>query len=155
GGRVRPRGAPACLPLSTAPSPLPADARSALLGEMKILDGRNVLVSGATSGIGRACAARLHQDGARVLLVGRRQERLEELAAELGERCATHVVDVRNPAAVEELAGRDLAIDVLVNAAGLALGLDPVHLASLEDWDTMIDTNCKALVHMTRAFVPG
>jgi 3-hydroxy acid dehydrogenase / malonic semialdehyde reductase len=121
------------------------------------LVGWRVLVTGATSGIGRACATRLHRDGATLLLAGRRKERLEAIAAELGERCHTAVLDVRDRAAVEALAQSDLGkeIDMLVNSAGLALGLDPVHLASMDDWETMIDTNCKGLVHATRAFVPA
>ncbi len=121
------------------------------------LEGLRVLVTGATSGIGRACAMRLHREGATVLLAGRRQDRLEALAKELGARCHTAVLDIRDHEAVEALARAETTgeIDVLVNSAGLALGLDPVHQASLEDWDTMIDTNCKGLVHATRAFVPG
>ncbi len=99
----------------------------------------------------------MHRDGATLLLAGRRQERLDALAAELGDRCETAVLDVRDRAAIEALAqstlGRD--IDVLVNSAGLALGLDPVHVASVDDWVTMIDTNCKGLVYATRAFVPA
>jgi 3-hydroxy acid dehydrogenase / malonic semialdehyde reductase len=121
------------------------------------LEGCRVLVTGATSGIGRACATRLHRDGATLLLAGRRRDRLEALAAELGARCQTAVLDVRDRAAVEALAESDLGrgIDILVNSAGLALGLDPVHLASVDEWETMIDTNCKGLVYATRAFVPG
>jgi 3-hydroxy acid dehydrogenase/malonic semialdehyde reductase len=121
------------------------------------LGDRRVLVTGATSGIGRACAVRLWQDGATVVLTGRRRDRLDALAAELGERCHVAVLDVRDRAAVDALAKSELGrdVDVLVNSAGLALGLDPVHLASAGDWETMIDTNCKGLVHATRAFVPA
>jgi 3-hydroxy acid dehydrogenase/malonic semialdehyde reductase len=120
------------------------------------LGDRRVLVTGATSGIGRACAIRLWHDGATVVLTGRRQDRLDALAAELGVRCHTAELDVRDRAAVDELAESELGrdVDVLVNSAGLALGLDPVHLASVDDWEKMIDTNCKGLVHATRAFVP-
>lgn len=115
------------------------------------------LVTGATSGIGRACAVQLHKLGAELLLVGRRQDRLAEVVVELQERAIACVLDVRDAAAVKVLAGSEVTrdVDIVVNAAGLALGLDPVQAASLEHWDTMIDTNCKALVHVTRAFVPG
>jgi len=121
------------------------------------LEGYRVLVTGATSGIGRACATRLHSDGAFVLLAGRRQDRLEALTAELGSRCAPAALDVRDRAAVEALAKTDIgqSIDIVVHSAGLALGLDPVQVASVDDWDTMIDTNCKGLVYSTRAFLPG
>lgn len=92
-----------------------------------------------------------------MVLAGRREERLGAIAAELGARCQTAALDVRDRAAIEALAtsgvGRD--IDILVNAAGLALGLDPVHRASVDDWETMIDTNCKGLVLATRALVPS
>lgn len=121
------------------------------------LQGIRALVTGATSGIGRACAAQLHKLGAELLLVGRRQDRLAEVVVELEERAIACVLDVRDAAAVRVLAGSEVTrdVDIVVNAAGLALGLDPVQAASLEHWDTMIDTNCKALVHVTRAFVPG
>lgn len=121
------------------------------------LQGAFAVVTGASSGIGRACAVALHRRGAHLLAVSRRRERLEALVAELGERVTPLVVDVRDAPAVAALARRaDVArADVLVNAAGLALGLDPVTTASLEDWNTMIDTNCTALVQLTRALVPG
>lgn len=127
------------------------------------LQGISALVTGATSGIGRATAIQLHRLGASLVLVGRRQDRLDALVAELGDgqgaqgRAVALCLDVRDAAAVAELARhpatRELA--VLVNAAGLAIGLDPVQSAQLEHWDTMIDTNCKGLVHTTRALVPG
>jgi 3-hydroxy acid dehydrogenase/malonic semialdehyde reductase len=121
------------------------------------VDGLRALVTGATSGIGRATAERLHRAGATLLLVGRRRDRLDELASKLGERTHTAVVDVRDRDAVAALVEKESfrEVDILINSAGLALGLDPVDRASLDDWDTMIDTNCKALVHVTRAFVPG
>jgi 3-hydroxy acid dehydrogenase / malonic semialdehyde reductase len=120
------------------------------------LQGLRALVTGATSGIGRACAQQLHGLGASLLVAGRRRARLDDLATELGSRCAVTELDVRDHGAVAMLAreqGSD--VDIVINAAGLALGLDPVHQASLADWDTMIDTNCKALVHVTRAFTPA
>ncbi len=121
------------------------------------LEGRRALVTGATSGIGEACARTLHREGAWLVLAGRREERLVTLAKALGDRCHTVVLDVRDRAAVESfvLPDRYEGLDILVNAAGLALGLDPVQAASVDDWEAMIDTNCKGLVTTTRRFVPG
>jgi 3-hydroxy acid dehydrogenase / malonic semialdehyde reductase len=120
-----------------------------------------VLVTGASAGFGAATARRFAQDPAsRLVLLGRRRERLEALRAELGESRA-HVLplDIRDRAAVagaiEGLPEEFAAIDVLVNNAGLALGLEPAQRADLDDWDGMIDTNCKGLVYMTRAVLPG
>jgi 3-hydroxy acid dehydrogenase/malonic semialdehyde reductase len=117
------------------------------------------LVTGATSGFGVAIAERLAAEGARVVLAGRRRDRLDALAGRLGERAHAVALDVRDRAAVERavagLPGPFAAIDVLVNNAGLALGLEPAPRASLDDWETMIDTNCKGLVTCTRAVLPG
>jgi 3-hydroxy acid dehydrogenase / malonic semialdehyde reductase len=119
-----------------------------------------VLVTGATSGFGYAITRRFATDGERVIAVGRRQERLNELVSELGR---DHVhplrLDVRDRESVtsafaslpSELAG----IDVLVNNAGLALGLEPAHQARLENWEEMVDTNIKGLMYVTRAVLPG
>ncbi|HTP28190.1 MAG TPA: SDR family NAD(P)-dependent oxidoreductase [Anaeromyxobacteraceae bacterium] len=123
------------------------------------LENRVALVTGATSGFGRAIAGRLAAEGARVILAGRRAERLAELAEELGERALPKVLDVRNRKGVESTIARlppaFAAIDVLVNNAGLALGLEPAYRASLDDWETMIDTNCRGLVTCTRVVLPG
>jgi 3-hydroxy acid dehydrogenase/malonic semialdehyde reductase len=123
------------------------------------LAGRVALVTGATSGIGLACAEALAAAGARVVAASRRAERLEALAARLGPSAHPLPLDVRDPAAVARaIAGLPAAhadVDVLVNAAGLALGLEPAQRASLEDWRTMIDTNCTGLVTITRALLPG
>jgi NADP-dependent 3-hydroxy acid dehydrogenase YdfG len=120
---------------------------------------RVALVTGVTSGIGEACARRFHAEGWHVIGWGRRRERLEALARELGERFFVQSVDVRDRqamgAAIASLEGMWAAIDVLVNNAGLALGLEKASEANLEDWDTMIDTNCRAMVTLTRAVLPG
>lgn len=118
-----------------------------------------VFVTGATSGFGEACARRFAPDGPKLVLLGRRHERLEKLGTELD--CPTHILalDVRGNStiekAVDELPDDFKNISVLVNNAGLALGLEPAHKASLEDWEQMIDTNIKGLVYLTRAILPG
>ncbi|WP_145143050.1 bifunctional NADP-dependent 3-hydroxy acid dehydrogenase/3-hydroxypropionate dehydrogenase YdfG [Roseomonas gilardii] len=119
-----------------------------------------VLVTGATAGFGTAIARRFAADGARVIAAGRRAERLEALKAELGaDKVLPLVLDVRDRAAVmkavEGLPAEWAAVDVLVNNAGLALGLEPAQKADLDDWDTMVDTNVKGLMYLTRALLPG
>lgn len=123
------------------------------------LGGKLALVTGATSGFGLATAEALARAGARVIATGRRRDRLDALAARHPGAIHPLVLDVRDRAAVEA-AVRGLppdlaAIDVLVNNAGLALGLEPAQRASLDDWDTMIATNCRGLVAVTRAVLPG
>ncbi|RKH34768.1 SDR family NAD(P)-dependent oxidoreductase [Corallococcus praedator] len=119
----------------------------------------NVLVTGATAGIGLAVARRFVKEGARVIATGRRGERLDALKAELGERLLPVTLDVTDRAAVqqafESLPADFAQVDVLVNNAGLALGLDPAQTARLEDWDVMVDTNVKGLLYCTRAALPG
>jgi len=119
-------------------------------------------VTGATAGIGAACARAFARQGARLIVTGRRSERLEALAADLTASHGVDVhpatLDVRDRAAVDSL-GRQLAAldfmpDVLVNNAGKALGLDPVHAGDPDDWDEMIDTNVKGLLYVTRTFLP-
>ena len=119
-----------------------------------------VLVTGASSGFGAEIARRFAREGHRVIGAGRRVDRLEALRAELGaDRLFVMPLDVRDGDAVATaIAGLppDLAaIDLLVNNAGLALGLEPAHKASLDDWNRMIDTNCKGLMTVTRAVLPG
>jgi len=122
-----------------------------------------VLVTGATAGFGEATARRFLAHGHKVIALGRRTERLESLKASLPpeqqKKLLTLSVDVCDSATVEKLAATlpaDFAnVSILVNNAGLALGLEPAHQAYLSDWDQMIDTNIKGLVHMTRAFLPG
>lgn len=120
---------------------------------------RVVLVTGASSGFGEACAERFARDGARLVLVGRRRERLQAVAQRIGVAAHVLALDIRDRAAVEAGVAalpRDFAeVDVLVNSAGLALGLEPAQRASLDDWETMIDTNCRGLVALTRAILPG
>jgi len=122
-----------------------------------------VLVTGATAGFGEATARRFLANGHKVVAVGRRAERLEalklSLPAEQQKKLLTIVVDVCDSTQVDALATALPAefskVTVLVNNAGLALGLEPAHKAFLSDWDRMIDTNIKGLVHMSRAFLPG
>src|ERR1700722_15914407 len=118
-----------------------------------------VFVTGASSGFGVAVARRFAADGARVVVAARRTERVRELPAELGPQVLPLALDVRDQdavaAAVAGLPEEFGAIDVLVNNAGLALGLKPAQEAELDDWEQMIDTNCKGLVYCTRAVLPG
>jgi len=113
-----------------------------------------VLVTGASSGFGEAIARRFVAENATVYGTGRRADRLGALATELGQRFVPLVFDVTDRAAVQA-ALADLQVDVLVNNAGLALGLDPAWKADLDDWDTMIATNCAGLAYVTRAVLPG
>ena len=162
----------------TRPEPNPAVARSfaehvpalqELVGPdgtpnlMNRIRGRTAVVTGATAGIGEACARSLAALGARVVLTARRHDRLAALAADIGgESAVTPVVralDVRDRDAIDEfmawLVRRGLSVDILVNNAGLARGLDAVQDGKHEDWDEMIDTNVKGLLNMTRAVLPG
>ena len=116
-------------------------------------------MTGASSGFGAAVARRFAADGTPVVVSARRTDRLAELADEFGDTIHAVELDVTDPEAivrvVGELPDEFAAIDVLVNNAGLALGMEPAHRADLDDWDRMIDTNCKGLVHVTRAVIPG
>ncbi|QWE04856.1 SDR family NAD(P)-dependent oxidoreductase [Polynucleobacter sp. JS-JIR-II-50] len=122
-----------------------------------------VLVTGATAGFGEATARRFLAHGHKVVAVGRRTDRLEALKSSLPadqqKKLLTLVLDVCDSAHVDTLASTLPAefskVTVLVNNAGLALGLEPAYQAKVSDWDQMIDTNIKGLVHMTRAFLPG
>ena len=117
------------------------------------------LITGATSGFGAAMAQKFVRQGHQVIATGRRKDRLEALAAELGPSLLPLVMDVTCKASITDaLAALPIdwqAIDVLINNAGLALGIEPAQNASLEDWETMIETNCKGLVTMTRLVLPG
>ena len=120
---------------------------------------RTVFVTGATAGFGTAIARGYAKSGARLILCGRRHDRLVELRNELAVPCQMLALDVRDRKAVETaiatLPADFAAIDVLINNAGLALGLEPAHQADLDDWETMIDTNVKGLMYVTRAVLPG
>jgi NADP-dependent 3-hydroxy acid dehydrogenase YdfG len=130
---------------------------------MTTMTGRHVLITGASSGIGAACARRFVREGAEVILWARRRDRLEQLRREL-EAAGGHVfrlqdVDVRDRAAVAAAAGSLLESDavphVLINNAGLAAGFDFVQEGDHDDWDRMIDTNVKGLLNVTRALLPS
>lgn len=118
-----------------------------------------VMVTGATSGIGRAIARTFFEAGFRLIITGRNASKLAELQAELGEDAYSLNFDVRDRdaalSALESLPEQWRCIDVLVNNAGLALGLEPEYEGDFTDWDTMIDTNVKGLLTMTRLVVPG
>jgi 3-hydroxy acid dehydrogenase / malonic semialdehyde reductase len=118
------------------------------------------LVTGASSGIGEAVARRYAAAGVRVIAAARREERLAGLVDDFGEDLIfVSVLDVRDLAAIERLLTSLPApfaeIDVLVNNAGLALGLEPAQDAVLDNWERMIETNCTGLVYVTRALLPG
>ena len=122
---------------------------------------KTVLITGATSGIGLGCARKFAENGDRLILTGRNAEKLEAVRCELEEKgcqVLTLVFDVRDRAAateaIESLPEQWRDIDVLVNNAGLALGLEPEYEGDYEDWETMIDTNIKGLLIMTRLVVP-
>jgi len=121
---------------------------------------KTVLITGATAGFGQAMARRYAAEGWKIVITGRRAERLEALQSELAPAPVhTLCFDVQDKSAIDTaLAGLPdefAEIDVLVNNAGLALGLDPAQSCDLADWETMIDTNIKGLLYMTRAVLPG
>ncbi|MGN6510744.1 MAG: SDR family NAD(P)-dependent oxidoreductase [Chitinophaga sp.] len=124
--------------------------------------GKIALVTGATAGFGEACATRFAKEGYDLVITGRRAERLEALKTQIekeyGVRVRTLAFDVRNKEAVESalnsLEDSWKTVDVLVNNAGLALDLSPIDEGNTEDWDTMIDTNVKGLLYVSRAVMP-
>lgn len=117
-----------------------------------------VLVTGATSGIGCACAETFLSAGYRVIVTGRRLSRLHDIFDKYGKQCHILAFDVQDRKAAEEAVASLPAewknVDVLINNAGLALGLEPEYEGDYDDWDTMIDTNIKGLLTMTRIIVP-
>ena len=125
------------------------------------MTGRIVFITGATSGIGEATARLLARHKFNLILCGRRKDRLEKLQAELSSLTETTLLsfDVRNQPevkhAIDSLPQKWKAVDVLINNAGNAHGLDPIQTGSLEDWDAMIDINVKGLLYVSREIIPG
>ncbi len=123
---------------------------------------KRILITGATSGIGEAAAVKFASEGFNLIITGRRSERLEKLKDRMTKEYDVEVLtlcfDVQDRIATEtalaSLPQQDFAIDILLNNAGLALGKDHFDTASIEDWDTMIDTNVKGLLYSTRASLP-
>jgi len=120
----------------------------------------NVLVTGASAGFGAAIAKRFAAAGHRIIAAGRRADRLQALANEIGaDKVLPLILDVRDrdavAAAIAGLPADFAEIDLLVNNAGLALGLEPAQAADLDNWDNMVDTNIKGLTYVTRAVLPG
>lgn len=118
-----------------------------------------VLITGATAGFGAEMARIFIRHGHQVIASGRRKNRLDDLQAELGENLLSLELDVTSKSSITEalasLPEGWQKIDVLINNAGLALGIEPAHQAALDDWETMIETNCKGLVTMTRLILPA
>lgn len=119
-----------------------------------------VLITGATAGFGAAMTRKFANNGHKVIAAGRRKERLDALVAELGaDKVLPLVLDVTSKSSIDtglaSLSGQWKEIDILINNAGLALGLGPAHDVALEDWETMIDTNVKGLVTITHALLPA
>ena len=125
------------------------------------MENKIVLVTGASSGIGRACALALAKEGYNIIACGRRKERLEALKSELPENIGFRylVFDVRDKDAVHQaidsLPDEWRNIDVLINNAGNAHGLDPIHTGDTDDWDAMMDINVKGLLYVSRKIIPG
>lgn len=127
-----------------------------------VVQTKIVLITGATAGIGKATAELFASHGYRLILTGRRTDRLQELTDVFSKKYKTQCLhipfDVRDlkavNAAINELPEAWKNIDILINNAGLSRGLDPIHEGSIEDWETMIDTNVKGLLYMTRAITP-
>lgn len=117
---------------------------------------KTILITGATAGFGAACARHFANEGWNLVLTGRRTERLKNLKDELGSAVIKLIpLDVRDRTAVHKTLKEMPAIDVLLNNAGLALGLEPAWKTDLEDWETMIDTNIKGVTYCTREILPG
>lgn len=130
---------------------------------MVAIQDQIVLVTGASSGIGSACARVFAQAGAKLILAARRLDRLESLATELHQQFKSQIhllhLDVCDrdqvETAIASLPAAWAAVDILINNAGLSRGLEKLYAAEVQDWEEMIDTNIKGLLYMTRAIVPG
>jgi serine 3-dehydrogenase len=130
---------------------------------MIFLNNQIVFITGASSGIGAACAKIFARAGAKLILAARREERLQQLAGELNQLFGVEIhllqLDVRDRLAVESAIANlppDWSeIDILINNAGLSRGLDKLHTGNFLDWEEMIDTNIKGLLYLTRYVVPG
>lgn len=126
------------------------------------LKNKLVLISGASSGIGKACAEVFAQAGCGLILTARRAERLQEVVDQLSKqydvKVHSYVFDVRNHAAVQEfaqdIASKQLIPDILINNAGLAVSRNKIHEGIVDDWERMIDTNVKGLLYMSRHILP-
>ncbi|KAB0670523.1 SDR family oxidoreductase [Oryzomonas sagensis] len=125
------------------------------------MSGQTIFITGASAGFGAACARIFAQPGNRLILTARRIDPLLALQKELAGMADIHIIplDVRDreavKGAVDSLPPAFREIDVLINNAGLALGLEPAHQVNLDDWDTMVDTNIKGLMYCTRLILPG
>jgi NADP-dependent 3-hydroxy acid dehydrogenase YdfG len=125
------------------------------------MSGQTIFITGASSGFGAACARSFAQAGNRLILTARRIDPLLALQEELATTAEIHIIplDVSDreavQGAVESLPERFRQIDVLLNNAGLALGMEPAHQVDLDDWETMVDTNIKGLMYCTRLILPG
>ena len=124
------------------------------------MDNKTVLITGATSGIGLSTAKAFAHEGYRLVLCGRRQERLDELKNDLGKQTEVYTLkfDVRDKQKVfDEISGLPApfnVIDILINNAGNAHGLDPIDTGSVEDWEAMMDINVKGLLYVSKAVLP-
>lgn len=129
------------------------------MSEYKRYTPQTVLITGATGDFGKAFARRFSELGCKLVLAGRTLQKLEDLKKELSSPAITVAFDMKNKDAMEKsinaLPADFSGIDLLINNAGGALGLEPAHKAEMQDWDTMIDVNVKALTHITRLVLPG
>lgn len=135
------------------------DARSKEMIHLPDLKDKIVLITGASAGIGKACAEKFAAAGTRLILAARRVERLEKISGELGCEVLVVELDVRNRQKVEQaidgLPAQWSAIDILVNNAGLSRGLSRIFEGKIIDWEEMIDTNIKGLLYVSREVIPG